>query len=152
MAPCVWTTCAGLAYGVPLVLELIANNTHFAGAYSYDTTAILGTREPLPLEAADLLPGKSESPTATSQYYTHGRKCEVTEFDERFHDAEEPVMLRYCPPCPDLQQCCWPVIGLSMYLNGQCSVHFAIFQLHDASTVLVVDTIAHCSTLCMQEH
>ena len=89
---------------------------HHVGGYSYDTTAILSTTEPLPLEAADLLPGMFESPAATSQYYTHGRKCEVTEFDEHFHDPEEFVMLRYCLPCPDLQTCYWPVIELSVHL------------------------------------
>ena len=64
------------------------------GVYDYDSTAILATEEPLPLEAADLLPGMTSAPLATSQYYTNGRRCDITEFSERYHNAGEEDALR----------------------------------------------------------
>lgn len=65
-----------------------------AGVYDYDSTAILGSEEPVPLEAADLLPGMSDAPLATSQHYTNGRRCDITEFNQRYHDAGDTETLR----------------------------------------------------------
>lgn len=65
-----------------------------AGVYDYDSTSILTSEEPLPLQHADLLPGMTAPPMATSQYYTSGRMCEVTQWNELYHNAYDTEVLR----------------------------------------------------------
>ena len=47
------------------------------------------------LDVEDLLPGMTATNTVAVQYYANGAECEVTEFDEAYHDEDERNMPRW---------------------------------------------------------
>lgn len=65
-----------------------------AGVYDYETTAVLGSGTAMMLDYEDLLPGMQLTEAISIQLYANGAECEVTDFDEDFHNEDETSMLR----------------------------------------------------------
>ncbi len=47
------------------------------------------------LDYEDLLPGMKLTTAVVAQFYANGAECEVTDFNEIYHDADETTMLRW---------------------------------------------------------
>ena len=62
--------------------------------YDYETNAISGPGKPTMLDYEDLLPGMKVTKAIATQLYSNGAECEVTEFNEGYHNADETSMLR----------------------------------------------------------
>ncbi|KAL0022201.1 hypothetical protein WJX77_005622 [Trebouxia sp. C0004] len=67
---------------------------HSLGMYDYETGAVPGFSKPTMLDYKDLLPGMKVTKAVATQLYSNGAECEVTEFNEGYHNAEETSMLR----------------------------------------------------------
>ena len=62
--------------------------------YDYETSAVSGAGKPTMLDYEDLLPGMKVTKAIATQLYSNGAECEVTEFNEGYHNADETSMLR----------------------------------------------------------
>ncbi len=62
--------------------------------YDYETSAVSGAGKPTMLDYEDLLPGMKVTKAVATQFYSNGAECEVTEFNEGYHNADETSMLR----------------------------------------------------------
>jgi len=65
-----------------------------AGMYDYETSVVPGSGKPTMLDYEDLLPGMKVTKAVATQFYSNGAECEVTEFNEGYHNADETSMLR----------------------------------------------------------
>lgn len=62
--------------------------------YDYEKGAVPGSAKPTMLDYEDLLPGMKVTKVVATQVYSNGAECEVTEFTEGYHNADEISMLR----------------------------------------------------------
>lgn len=103
-----------------------------AGVYDYETTAVLRSGTTMMLDYEDLLPGMQLTEAISIQFFANGAECEVTDFDEEFHNEDETSMLRL--DRPSMQHAC-------LWLN--CCVLF-IKSIHRQA--LLINDGAHATS------